>query len=535
MANDNSRNNKSIDTKDIATRFRCLLDENNKEQATALVDALLESVDSLRQKNTDLELRVSQLLRRHVGRSSEKISEGQLSLFLDKLSDLKGDVQTPRKRLPKTKKNKQKKKGHGRRPLPEHLPREVVEQDLTEDEKTCSECGSEKKSIGYDKSETLEFVPAHFKVIEHRRKKYACKVCNLEVTRASSPDQAIEGSYAGSGLLAHILVSKYVDHLPLNRIRRIYLRSQVDLPASTLSDWVQAAARDLSPIAELIRLEVLASHLVQTDDTGLKVLQKKKGKGHNITKGHIWSYVGDSRYVRFTYTPTREGIGPQTFLSDYEGWLQADAYSVYDALFDPSRGGKAIEVACWAHARRYYYDLIDSDVRAAEPIALIRDLYAIEKEATENQMTASERLQLRTDRAPPILKTLGEWVAKILETEPPKSALYKAAQYTHNQWDALNRFLEDGRLPLDNTQCERSLRGIALGRRNYLFCGSDQGAHTAAIIYTLVGTCALNRIDPWSYIRDVITKLSSSWPIRRLAELLPPVWAQQHAEQANTH
>lgn len=523
----------SVDTREVIRRHQELLCDGNTDGANTLLEVVLEAFSKLRQRNTELELKVSQLLRRHVGRSSEKVNPEQLKLFLSKLQDemQEKDAQIVVERKPVESKNKNKK--HPRRkPLPEDLPRKTIEHDITEEQKQCSICGNEKTFIGTETSKELEFIPAHFMVNEHVRKKYACKVCEQEVTRAKAHVRVIDGSYAGPGLLAHVLVSKYVDHVPLHRLREIYMRSGVELPVSTMSNWTLALGNEFEPIAKAIQNQILNSHLVQVDDTGFKVLQKGKGKGLNVTKGHMWDYVGDRKAVAFIYTPTREGKGPQTFLADYEGYLQADAYAGYDALYDPKRDGKAIEVGCWCHARRYFFDLLEleQDARAAIPIALIRDLYAIEAQATENNMDSQKRLVLRKDRAPPILNKLGKWLAKTINSEPPKSALAKAAMYSVNQWEALNRFLEDGRLPLDNTGAERVLRILALARNNYLFFGSDAGANAAANIYTVFGTCKLCSVDPWTYTQDVIQKLSSGWPARHLDELLPSAWAMKHID-----
>jgi transposase len=530
---------KSLDLKEISDHFSHLLADGQVTEVKQLFAGLIDAFSQLRHRNNELELKLSQLLRRYVGRRSEKVAAGQLSFLLEKLAQVEGELQSDlnafllEKPKARPQKPRQKQKGHGRRPLPDPLPREVCVHDLEPAEKICSECGVSKELIGQESSMELEYVPAHFKVIEHLRNKYACRKCQMDVSRAKSAERVLPGSYAGAGLLSHLLVSKYVDHLPLHRVHQMYLRSEVDLPVSTLSDWVLSAARELNPIAQMIGREVLAAHLVQGDDTGLKVLQKGKGKGVNITKGHLWAYVGDSRYVAFAYTATREGKGPQAFLKDYEGWLQADAYPGYDALFDPLRKGKAIEVGCWAHTRRYYFDLLERDTRAAIPLTYIRELYEVEREADEKKLSAEQRLALRQQRDGPVLEKLAQWVAVAMKTEPPKSALYKAAQYTCNQWKALNRFLEDGRLLLDNTGCERALRVVAQGRKNYLFAGSEVAAHAAATFYTIFGTCTLCGVVPWTYLRDVMQKLCAGWPFRRLAELLPPVWAEHLAKQTD--
>jgi hypothetical protein len=321
------------------------------------------------------------------------------------------------------------------------------------------------------------------------------------------------------------VTSKYADHLPLNRLSKIYAREGVDLAVSTLADWVAAVDTSLAPLAERIRELVLCSHLTQADDTGLKVLDDKAPGGSK--RGHLWCYLGDAKWAAFVYTPDWRKEGPQSFLAERKGWLQADAYKGYDGLFTRD-GATAIEVGCWAHARRPFFELFQAgDVRAAVLLEKVQRLYAVEAEADSEGDDDDARQRRREQYSKPVLEEIGRWCATTYNREPPKSALAKAIGYIVNQWQALSRFLEDGRLPLDNTRCERALRGIAIGRKNYLFAGSDVGAERAATIYTLIGTCALSGVDPLAYFTDVLRKLETGrFPASRIDELLPPNWIE---------
>ena len=302
----------------------------------------------------------------------------------------------------------------------------------------------------------------------------------------------------------------------------MYRRLEVDLPVSTLAHWVAAGSAVLEPIARAIRRETLLSHVVQADDTGLRVLDPAKKGGSK--RGHMWAYVGDRDWVTYDYTPTWEAEGPCAFLAERVGWLQADAYAGYNRLFTRP-GATAVEVGCFAHARRYFVEALESDRRAAVAIDLIAQLYLVEREAGDRGLDPDQRQALRREKSTPILAVLGKWVERTTPAATPKSPLGKGLTYLVNQWQALQRFIADGRLELDNNACERALRTIAVGRKNWLFAGSDEGAERAAIIYTVFGTCRLHDIDPWAYLQDVLTKLANGWLQSRLDELLPPNWA----------
>ena len=504
--------------------------------AAGQVDAAMAMVEKLLARNAELELQIMKLRRHQFGQRSEKIDPDQLALFVAQAQAEAREVDAALQAILEAAKDPaaplpppalRPRKGHGRKPLPAHLPREEVVHQPSAADLVCATCGGEKDCVGYERSETLEFVPASFKVVEDLRAKCACRKCGEGMVVAPVPAKVIDKGLPGPGLVAHVLVSKYKDHLPLHRLSGIYARSGVELNPSTLGDWVAAGTDALSPIARAIWRRSLAAHLLQSDDTGIKVLDSDHPNG--VKRGHLWVYLGDATWSSFVYTPDWKGAGPQTFLADRKGWLQVDGYKGYDALFE-REGATAVLVACWAHARRGFVETLEAgDLRAAIPVDLIGKLYAIERAAKEAGDDHATRLARRLREAPPILDALGRWMADTYSTEPPKSALAKACQYTINRWQALRRILEDGRLPIDNTASERELRQVAVGRANYLFAGSDQGGERAAIAYTVISTAMLAGVDPLVYLTDVFGKIAAGWPHRRLDELLPPSWAAARA------
>jgi transposase len=524
----------AADIKGITEHLRKVLTDGRVDEALGMVETLLAQ---LRARNTELELQILKLRKHQFGQRSEKVDPDQLALFLAQAQAESKEIDAavkaileaaaPGPETPIPAPKPKPRQGHGRKPLPPHLPREEVILEPAAAEKICATCGGEKACIGYERSEVLEFVPASFKVIEYARAKCACRKCGEGVVIAPPAAKPIDGGLPGPGLLAHVLVSKYKDHLPLHRLSGIYARSGVDLKASTLGDWVASGTDGLEPIARAIWRNALAAHLLQSDDTGIKVLDKDHPNG--VKRGHLWVYLGDGKWSAFVYTPDWKGEWPQSFLAERKGWLQVDGYAGYDVLFT-REGATAIEVSCWAHARRGFVETLEAgDLRAAIPVELIRQLYAIERVATEAGDDHEARLQRRQREAPPIIAALGKWMADTYNKEPPKSPLAKACYYAIARWEGLKRFLEDGRLPLDNTASERALRQVAVGRNNYLFAGSDQGGERAAIAYTVMGTCVLAGVDPLAYLTDVFQKLATGWPHRRLDELLPPNWAAARA------
>ena len=521
---------KPADQSAVIARLRELLAAGRIEEMFEELSSLLAQMSH---ENMALQLRMMKLLKHSFGRKSEKLSQAQLSMFLDQLGGGAGPATTestlapaPELSLPEIPVTpRSAKKGHGRRALPDDLPRQttVVEAEA----KDCPTCGKPMAVIGHDCKRVLEYVPGRFEVHETLSEKRACSGCGDQVVTAPGPDKLCDGSLAGAGLIAHVLVSKYKDALPLTRLRGIYRRSGVDLPVSTLADWVGIGTAALGPLAEEICRQAKLARLLQTDDTGLKVLDRDSP--HGIKKGHVWVYVGDGKWVAFVYTPSWQAEPVQRFLADRKGYLQHDGYKGYDGMH--AEGSEIIEVGCNAHFRRGFVETLEAgDSRAAVALDLFKKLYQVE-DAAEGK-SAEERRALRQTYSRPITERLRAWMDATLGREPPQSKLAKAIQYGVHRWEALTRFLDDGILPLDNNASERALRTIAVGRSNYLFAGSDTGAERAAIAYTILGTATLCGLDPLEYLRDVLTKLSGRWPHSRLAELLPPNWAAARAKTA---
>ena len=517
--------------------LEALAREGKVDEIIAMVIGLLADVSD---QNTSLRLKLANALRQLYGRRSEKVDPAQLQLMLGELSsdqqalahapaapldqvhsEEKGDVPAPE--------TKTKTRTHpGRKPLPESLPRERVVHEPPASDKVCDECGADKKLFGHETSEMIEFVPATFRVIEHARAKYACSRCQSGVVIGPVGDRIIESGLPGPGLLAHVLTSKFADHLPIHRLAKMYARSGVDLPDSTLYDWAAAAADALEPIVRKITEQVISSVVLGTDATGMRVLDRDDPKG--IKRGTMWAYVGD-REVVFEYTPTGEAEGPASFLQKRVGPVQCDAASVFNDSVDTER---ITRIGCWTHCRRKFVEAMDAgDANAAVAVSLIRQMYDIERIATEQGVDAEERQRRRDVQTRPLVHRLGKWAAEMYNRTPPKTSLGRALGYTIRQWDTLTVFLDDGFVPIDNNRVERALRGLCVGRKNYLFCGSDDGARRAAIAYSVIGTCALRGVEPLAYLRDVFTKLAAGWPNARLDELLPGAAIQDQANQTD--
>jgi transposase len=401
-----------------------------------------------------------------------------------------------------------------------------VVHDLGEGARQCPQCQGELKRLGEEVSERLEYVPASLIVIEEVCQKYACpKGCT--VVTAEKPTAPMEKGLAGPGLLAQVAVSKYGDHLPLHRQADIFRRQGVEISRQTMGDWMRACADLARPLYELMKQGVLGSKAVQTDDTPVPVLDPALPRTRT---GRIWTYVGDDDhpFTVYDYTPNRSRDGPEAFLKAFQGYLQADAYSGYDHFYkEPERG--IVEVACWAHARRRFYEAQSSDLmRSTVMLAYIRLLYDVEREAREQKLKAEARRALRQEKSKPILEDIRAYLEREQPQVLPKSPEGEAIAYTLSNWKALVRYCEDGDLEIDNNGAERSLRGVAVGRKNWMFYGSDEGGRTAAVLTTLIATCKRLHIDPFAYLRDLFQRISDH-PQNRLAELLPDQWKAGHA------
>jgi transposase len=416
-----------------------------------------------------------------------------------------------------------------RRPLPEHLPREELRHSAP---CTCPSCGGALRKIGDEVTETLDYVPGRFKVIRHIREKLSCRACDT-VVAAPAPDHAIARGRAGAGLLAHIVVSKYDDHLPLYRQAEIFARDKVGLETSTLSGWVGATAAALKPLLDALAAEVLAGDSLHVDDTPVPVLAPGTGK---TKTGRLWTYVRDERpfagsrspAALFFYSPDRKGEHPQAHLQDFRGVIHADGYAGFKELFV---GDRIVEAACWAHVRRKFFDVHAATASpiAKEALDRIGQLYAVEK--TINGTPPDRRRQQRQIQSKPIVEALAAWADTTLRQLSRKSELAQAFRYMRTRWTALVRCFDDGRLALDNNPAERALRCVAIGRKNYLFAGSDAGGRRAAAIYSLIESAKLNGLNPQHYIADVLARIADH-PARRIAELLPWNWQPLDATRA---
>ncbi len=510
-------------------------------------ELLLSALEAVLVKSHELEMLLATLRRERLARHSERLDPGQLAFLFETLLTQGGELTPPdpdaearedaaldreiedaeqaRSETPGTPTS-----GKARRQAwrARHVERQVHDLELPPDARTCGTCRREMEDIGFDTTHRLEYVPGHFIDHEYHDHKYACRRCKDRVTTAPAPPQVLERSAADASVLAQIVVSKYADHTPLHRLHRIYARSGAEIPVSTLADWTAGVATLVEPLVDGLANRVLGAYVVRTDATGLKVLDPQSAD--HIAIGSVWAYIGDDRDVLFRYTPTGEGAtGPWAFLHGRTGYIQADASSVFDRLFN-GEVAQAIEVGCWSHGRRRLVAMRDTDCRVAYPLKLMARLYRIEHLADARGLMPDGRLALRQARSAPIVERLYGWAALTRQSEPPCSDLARAAGYLVNHHRALSRFLEDGRLCLDNNVCEAQLRDIALGRKNFLFAGSHQAAARAAGLYSLTRTCAQYGVSALEYFTDVLRKLANGWGANRLEELLPHRWRQEHAE-----
>lgn len=518
-----------MDTVSEIAGLRAQLAEREAELAMARAE-----LSGAQRRIEQYEAQLHKLRRMKFGRSAELLDAQihQLELRLEDLEESEAvriaaaKDQAPAKPRPE-------RRQPVRRPLPEHLPREEI---LHAPGEVCPGCGGRRFSkLGEDVTEVLEKIPAQHKVIRHIRPKLSCRTCET-IIQAPAPDLPIEKGRPGPGLLANVVVSKYLDGLPLYRQSAILARDGIEIERATLADWVGHAAWWVMPLAAMIGAYVMAAPVIHTDDTPIAVLAPGNGKTRT---GRIWIYLVDERpwlgarapaaYYRFS--PDRKGERPRDHLAAFHGAIQADAFSGYEALVRQSEPPGAntpriMHAACWAHARRKLFDEFE---RTKSPIAeaallRIRKLYAIEADITGQR--AELRRQLRQEHAVPILTDLRLWFQDQRRRLSSKTSLAKALQYALTRWDALALYTTDGRIGIDNNPAERSLRGIAVTRKNFLFLGSETGGERAAVLYTILESAKLNGLNPEAYLADIIDRMAKGHPINRLSELLP--WNRNH-------
>ena len=486
--------------------------------AHQLITTLHQELSKSRNEIALLRHKLDALCRKLFGKKTEKVSPDQLALAFEQLANETAapsePVETDSGESPT---KERRRKPTGRRPIPANLPRQIVVQDVTEGQKRCACCGGAKVKIGEDVSEKIDYVPASVVVRQTVTPKYACPRCHDGVTSAPAAPQAVERGLAAEGLLAYVTISKFQDHLPLFRLERILLRHGIDVSRSTLCGWVADVAQALEPIYAHLRKLIVTCDYLQTDDTPVTVLTESNGS----FKGRLWTYLDPlGKQVVFEATRTHERDGPVNFLSTFRGYLQADAYSGYDAVY---RGGRIVEVGCWAHARRRFVEALDTDPHAATILVLVKQLFRIDEETAS--LSPDDRLRARREASLPVLAEIDRIRAELARRTLPKSPLGEALRYLDNQRQALGRYVDDPRLKLDNNGAERQLRAIAVGRKNWLFAGSMNGAHRAAILYTLVHCCQLAGVDPFAYFRDVLLRVATH-PMSAIDQLTPKGWAQ---------
>lgn len=507
-----------------ADALRALLLTERERHAEALAAAHAEA--------DRLTAIIKELQRHRFGRRSERIDPDQLALMLEDLEQTVAAAHaaadsgaTPKPRLPR-------KRRINRGALPAHLLREEVVIDVAD--RTCPCCNGPRHRIGEDVSERLDVTPAQFKVLVVRRPKYACRACEGGIVQAPAPERLIEGGIPTEALVAHVVVAKYADHLPLYRQAQIYARQDIDLDRSTLADWVGRAAFALRPVHRRLLDGLTRSTKLFADETTAPVLDP--GRGRTKT-GQLWAYARDDRPwsgpeppgVAYVYAPDRRHERPAAHLAGFEGVLQVDGYGAYTALAEK---GAVTLAFCWAHVRRRFYEIQAAAPApiAAEMLANIRALYQIEADISGRG--AEERQHVRQQRSRPIVEALKPWLEARLAAVSRKSTIAEAIRYTISRWRGLTRFLDDGSIEIDNNAVERAMRPIALGRKNHLFAGSDGGGEHWAILASLIETCKMNGVDPQAYIADVLTRIVNRHPMSRIDELLPFAYITTAPERA---
>lgn len=500
-----------------------------QQQAATLV-ALQAEMEQLKQY-------IAWLRRQQFGRRSEQADRRQMALFEEPPElDAQSSTQQVDDGDSEENSHRKRRRSGGRNKLPAHLPRQRIEHDLAEHERACTACGCQRQHIGCDTSEELEYIPASFQVIEHVRHKYACPQCEGQVQRVPVPARILPKALPGPGLLSTIVVHKFVDHLPLYRLERIFARHGVYLSRSTLCRWLAEVAEQVLPLVQWMTRRLLQSRVIHTDDTPILVQDPRLPE---CRRGYLWAYVGDttSPYCVYDFTENRQRAGPLKFLGDYRGFLQADAFAGYNSLY---AAGRVQQVLCWAHARRKFFDAQTVQPALAHTaLAYIRRLYAVERQAqtllakshgslsnpTAREAWYAARRELRQTQSLPILSSFHTWLTAIEPSILPKSPLGRALHYVLPRWSGLTRYCDHGFLSIDNNLSEGLLRACALGRKNYLFFGSPTGGRTASILYSLTQTCHYLQVCPHLYLQHLLTHLPLT---SDLPTLLPDTYLTLH-------
>jgi transposase len=507
----------------------------------ALVDRIrqeaAEQLEIQRQRlEAEKKAAIDAILRRFYGPKSERFDPRQLLLFGLRVDAMPLDEASIEEESgePLVTRRARNRHKHGRQQLPDHLPRIEIEHDLADDEKPCPCCGEVRQRMGQEVSEQLEYLPASFKVLRHVRHTYACRRCEAtavdpRIATAAKPPQPIDKGLAGPGLLAYVITSKLGDHLPLYRLEHIFERQDVSIARSTMCAWLQAAGELVLPLVGLMTDRVRRSRVIHTDETRVPVQAPGTGR---CRKGRIWTYIGDHQnpYTVYHYTPDRTRAGPTNWLAGYKGYLQADAYGGYDGIYHK---GDVTEVACWAHARRKFFDAKETDGgRSARMLALVRELYAVEDQA--KGLSDEARLELRQRQSVPVLDRIKAWLDDESRVVLPRSPMAGAIGYTLNQWDALRVYATQGFLAIDNNAAERALKRVAIGRKNWLFAGNDRAGQTAATLYSLIASAERHGVDPQRYLTSVLAKIAAT-PAGELGQFLPDVWKASCVSAAGLH
>jgi transposase len=502
------------------------------EALKQIIAAMAQDAITAQAEIAKLRFQLARYRRAEFGRSSEKLEReaNQLELAIEALeADQAERLAAASPVVAAIVESAIEAKKPARRTLPDHLPREEI---IHPARCACPSCGGALRRIGDEITETLDYVPGRFRVIRHVREKLSCRACDT-IVATPAPDHAIARGRAGAGLLAHIVVSKYDDHLPLYRQAEIFAREGVNLETSTLSGWVGATAAALAPLIDALAADVIASDTLHVDDTPVPVLAPGAGK---TKTGRLWTYVRDERpfagdrppAALFCYSPDRKGEHPRSHLKGFTGVIHADGYAGFNELF---AGNRMTEAGCWAHVRRKFFDVhaaIGSPI-AKEALDRIGQLYGIEE--TIKGLPPDHRRRERQQQSKPIAEALAAWADETVRKLSRKSELAAAFRYMRARWVALVRCFDDGRLALDNNPAERALRGIAVGRKNWLFAGSDAGGRRAAAMYSLIESAKLNGINPQLYLADVLARIADH-PARHIVELLPWNWQPTNTTRA---